>query len=125
MCQRTIWSLTVLPSRSMVRIFYQNRLARAGNLLEARATYKVDTDGGDVGFRVGVVGETQQQARLSYTGVTDEEELEEVVVSERPLAFRASSIILGVFDMPHRPTWSDSGPFVDKRGKSGYSGNVG
>lgn len=43
--------------------------------------YEVDTDCGDVGLGVCVVGESQQQARLSNTGVTDEEQLEEVVVS--------------------------------------------
>jgi hypothetical protein len=45
-------------------------------------TYEVDSDGGDVGLGIGVVGESQEQARLSNTGVTDEEELEEIVVSE-------------------------------------------
>jgi hypothetical protein len=45
------------------------------------SAYEVDTDCGDVRLGVGVVGETQQQARLSNTGVTDEEELEEVIVS--------------------------------------------
>lgn len=45
--------------------------------------YEVDTDGGDVGLSVGVIGKSQQQARLSYTGITDEEELEEIVVSRR------------------------------------------
>lgn len=45
-------------------------------------TYEVHTDGGDVGLGVGVVGETKEQAGLSDTGVTDEEELEEVVVSD-------------------------------------------
>ena len=44
-------------------------------------TYEIDTDSRNVGFGVGVIGETKQQARLSYTRVTDEEELEEVVVS--------------------------------------------
>lgn len=43
--------------------------------------YEVDTDCGDVGLGVGVVGEPQEQARLSNTGVTDEEQLEKVVVS--------------------------------------------
>lgn len=43
--------------------------------------YKVNADGGDVGLGIVIVGETQQQARLSHTGVTDEEQLEEVVVS--------------------------------------------
>lgn len=46
-----------------------------------RSTHKVNTDGGDVGLSVGIVGESQQQARLSNTGVTDEEELEKVIVS--------------------------------------------
>jgi hypothetical protein len=46
-----------------------------------RATYEVDADGRDVGLCVGVVGETQQQARLADTGVSDEQQLEEVVVS--------------------------------------------
>lgn len=43
--------------------------------------YKVDTDCGNVGLGVGVVGKSQEQARLSNTGVTDEEQLEEVIVS--------------------------------------------
>ena len=36
-------------------------------------SYEVDTNGGDVGLGVGVIGETQQQARLSDTRVSDEE----------------------------------------------------
>lgn len=43
--------------------------------------YKVDTDCGNVGLGVGVIGKSQEQARLSNTGVTDEEQLEEVIVS--------------------------------------------
>lgn len=43
--------------------------------------YKVDADCGNVGLGVGVVGKSQEQAGLSNTGVTDEEELEEVIVS--------------------------------------------
>ena len=43
--------------------------------------YKVNADGGDVGLCVGIVGEPQEQARLADTGVTDEQQLEEVVVS--------------------------------------------
>lgn len=43
--------------------------------------YEIDTDCGDVGLGVSVVGKSQQQARLSNTRVSDEEELEEVVVS--------------------------------------------
>lgn len=45
--------------------------------------YEVDTNGGNVGLRVGIVGESKQQARLAYTGITDEKQLEEVVVSDR------------------------------------------
>ena len=44
-------------------------------------TYEIDPNGGDVGFGVGVIGEPQQEARLSDAGVTDEQKLEEVVVS--------------------------------------------
>jgi hypothetical protein len=46
-------------------------------------TYEIDTDRGDVRLSVCVIGETEQQTRLSNTGVTDEEELEEVVVPRR------------------------------------------
>jgi len=45
------------------------------------STYKVNTDSRDIALSVGIIGETKQQARLSNTGVTDEEELEEVIVS--------------------------------------------
>lgn len=45
-------------------------------------TYEVYADGRDVALRVGVVCEPQEQAGLSDAGVTDEEEFEEVVVSE-------------------------------------------
>jgi hypothetical protein len=49
---------------------------------EREVAYEVDTDGRDVGLGIGIVGESQQQARLADTGVSDEEELEEVVVSK-------------------------------------------
>lgn len=44
-------------------------------------TYKIHTNRGDVAFRVGIVGESKEQARLSNTGVSNKQELEEVVVS--------------------------------------------
>lgn len=80
----TICNFTVLPSSSMVLIFcviYQQVFA----LSSQRETdaYKVDTDCGNVGLGVGVIGKSQEQARLSNTGVTDEEQLEEVIVSAR------------------------------------------
>jgi hypothetical protein len=46
-----------------------------------RSTYEINTDGRDVAFGIGVIGESEQQARLSNTGVSDEEELEEIIVS--------------------------------------------
>jgi hypothetical protein len=46
-------------------------------------THEVDTDSRNVALGVCVVGETEEQAGLSDTRVTDEEELEEVVVSIR------------------------------------------
>lgn len=49
---------------------------------ECGRTHEVDTDGGDVALGVGVIGEPEQQARLANTGVSDEEQLKEVVVSE-------------------------------------------
>ena len=44
-------------------------------------THKVDSDGGDVAFRIGVVSEPEEQAGLSDARVSDEQELKEVVVS--------------------------------------------
>jgi len=44
-------------------------------------TYEVHTNGRNIAFRVGIIGETKKQARLSDTRVTDQEQLEEVVVS--------------------------------------------
>ena len=49
--------------------------------MAARGTYEVNADSGDIAFCVGIVGKSKQQARLSNTGVSDKEELEEVVVS--------------------------------------------
>ena len=48
-------------------------------------TYKVNTDSRDVRLGVSVISESQKQARLSDTGVTDEEELQ-AVVSTKSLA---------------------------------------
>lgn len=78
---RTICSFTVLPSSSIVRIFWGLLDYRRPGLQVRGTTHKVDTDGRDVALGVCVVGETEEQARLSDTRVTDEEELEEVVVS--------------------------------------------
>lgn len=56
----------------------------AGRRLDVAMTtraYKVNTDCGDVRLGVSVVGESQKQAGLSNTGVSDEEQFEEVIVS--------------------------------------------
>lgn len=50
------------------------------------ATHKVDANRRDVGLGVCVVGEPKQQARLADTGVADEQQLEEIVVSIGRLA---------------------------------------
>lgn len=52
---------------------------------EGVSTYEVNADGRDVALSVGVVGESEQQTRLSDTGVTDQKELEKVVVSVESL----------------------------------------
>lgn len=66
----------------MVRIFCSIELAHETNTSNVFVckTYKVDTDRRDVGLGVCVVGETEQQTRLSDTGISDQEELEQVVV---------------------------------------------
>ena len=46
-----------------------------------RDAYEVNTDGGDVALSVRIICKPQQQARLSDTRVSDEEQLEEIVVS--------------------------------------------
>lgn len=70
-----------MPSSSIVLIFCPNKLAGGRDRVDTVSTYEVDTDGGDVRFCVGVVGEPQQQAGFSDTRVADKQELEEVVVS--------------------------------------------
>lgn len=69
-----------MPSSSIVLIFCMGVSAAAR--LPHGETYEVDTDGGDVALSVGIIGEPEQQARLADTRVSDEEELEEVVVSD-------------------------------------------
>lgn len=49
-------------------------------------THEVNTDGGDVGLSVGIVGESEEETRLSNTGVSDKEELEEIVVSVKAVS---------------------------------------
>ena len=42
-------------------------------------TYKIDSDSGDVGFSVGIIGKSKQQTRLPDTGISDEEQFKEVI----------------------------------------------
>jgi hypothetical protein len=74
----------------MVLIFYHKVLVNVDWDRQRRkhATYEVNTDGRDVALGVGVICESEQQTRLSDTGVTDKEELEEVVVSAEVLCER-------------------------------------
>jgi hypothetical protein len=46
-------------------------------------TYKVNSNRGNVRFSVGIISKSKQQTRLSYTGVSDKEELEEVIAIGR------------------------------------------
>ena len=71
------------PSCHRARSFGFSAEASVGWALDAAIirAYKVDTDCGDIGLGVSVVSESQEQAGLSNTGVSDEEQLEEVVVS--------------------------------------------
>jgi hypothetical protein len=78
--------------------------------------YEVDSDGGDVRLRVCIIGESEQQARLSYTGVTDEEKLEEIVVSRRislSVSLIAHPKILGIGSVWHKHH-RRSGPVLEE-----------
>ena len=44
------------------------------------ATHEIDTNRRDVALGVGIVGEAQQKAGLSDTGVTNQDQLEDIVV---------------------------------------------
>jgi hypothetical protein len=46
-------------------------------------TYKVNSNRGNVRFSVGIISKSKQQTRLSYTGVSDKEELEKVIAIGR------------------------------------------
>jgi len=44
------------------------------------ADFEVDSDGGDVALCVSVVGESKQKTRLAHTRITDQQQLEKVVI---------------------------------------------
>lgn len=84
-CRRhhTICSFTVFPSSSIVRIFYAFvSLLPATYVHGTSSAYKVDTNSGDVALSIRIIREPQQQARLSHTRVSDQEQLEEIIISE-------------------------------------------
>lgn len=66
-------------------------------------TYEVNTDGGNVALGVSVVCESKQQTRLSDTGITDQEELEEIVVSAEDLYER--HVLRGSLSGGRRRRW--------------------
>ena len=67
------------PTRSCG--FSTLRSAVIPNRFPTGQTYEINTDGRDIALSVGIICESQQQAGLSYTGISDKEELEEVIVS--------------------------------------------
>ena len=48
---------------------------------KARQTHKVNANSGDVALGVGIIRKSKQQARLAHARVSDQEQLEEVIVS--------------------------------------------
>jgi len=51
------------------------------NKTVSRDTYEIHANSRDVAFCVGVIGKSKEQTRLSDAGISDKEELEEIVVS--------------------------------------------
>ena len=52
-----------------------------GSRLSSFGTYEVDTNRGNVGLRVGIIGKSQQQAGLSDPRVSDKQKLEQIIIS--------------------------------------------
>lgn len=67
-------------------------VSNMSNSVPVLITYKVNTNGRDVGLGVRVIGETKQQARLSDAGISDQQELEQVIVSANHMV----SIVLSI-----------------------------
>ena len=77
--------LSIELNRSNLLDVYQHYSTGTQDMLRPKrdhATYEVNANGGDVGLGIGVVGKSQKQAGLSHAGVTNEQKLEEVIVSE-------------------------------------------
>jgi hypothetical protein len=106
--RRTIWSLMVLPSSSIVRIFWA-RVTGKSNVSNpdrisvywtstgpsrqsrdepARGTHEVHANSRDVALRVRVIRETEQQTRLADARVTDQQQLEQVVTAQHNVVAR-------------------------------------
>jgi hypothetical protein len=64
----------------MTLFFHQeHKHGRSGQQI----TYKVNSNRGNVRLSVGIISKSKQQTRLSYTGVSDKEELEKVIAIGR------------------------------------------
>lgn len=70
-----------LDGADFLRHLCQHHIAVNNPAEPISATYKINADSRDVAFRVGIIGKTEQEARLSNTGVSDEEKLEKIIVS--------------------------------------------
>ena len=57
-------------------------------------THKVNANSGDVALGVGIIRKSKQQARLAHARVSDQEQLEEVIVSAvtSPFSMRCPSV---------------------------------
>ncbi len=71
-----------------MRIFCEERNQHQPLNIALVPTYEVDTDSRDIALCICIICKTQQQARLSYTGVPDKEKLEQVIVSGNNIVSR-------------------------------------
>lgn len=66
--------------RNVRVLVYDTRLGEKG---QERGSYEVNANGGDEGLCERVIRKAKKERRLSYTRVTDEEELEEVITGNK------------------------------------------
>jgi uncharacterized protein YcfJ len=52
---------------------------KSQHTLQYSSTYKINANGGNVRLGVRVVGESEQQTRLSDTGISNEKEFKEII----------------------------------------------
>ena len=51
-------------------------------LIQHSTTYKINANGGNIRLGVRVVGESEQQTRLSDTGISNEQEFKEIIAAK-------------------------------------------